>query len=160
MQPYERIGLVTVMFLVVLLAVGFFWKDGSDDSVALAAETESVVRIDEEAQARRAAAKAKEDRLRAARAHLAQKDESRRGPARSLKMGGQDELGSRVNRVTTASAGSDHRSAPLGLDEGLAAPARAQSAEELANFARPSNCLLYTSPSPRDQRGSRMPSSA
>ena len=24
----------------------------------------------------------------------------------------------------------------------------------------PSNCLLYTSPSPRDQRGSRMPSSA
>ena len=26
--------------------------------------------------------------------------------------------------------------------------------------ARPSICLLYTSPSPRDQRGSRMPSSA
>ena len=25
---------------------------------------------------------------------------------------------------------------------------------------RPSTCLLYTSPSPRDQRGSRMPSSA
>ena len=25
---------------------------------------------------------------------------------------------------------------------------------------RPQNCLLYTSPSPRDQRGSRMPSSA
>ena len=25
---------------------------------------------------------------------------------------------------------------------------------------RPSYCLLYTSPSPRDQRGSRMPSSA
>ena len=24
----------------------------------------------------------------------------------------------------------------------------------------PSSCLLYTSPSPRDQRGSRMPSSA
>ena len=24
----------------------------------------------------------------------------------------------------------------------------------------PENCLLYTSPSPRDQRGSRMPSSA
>ena len=24
----------------------------------------------------------------------------------------------------------------------------------------PNNCLLYTSPSPRDQRGSRMPSSA
>ena len=27
-------------------------------------------------------------------------------------------------------------------------------------FDRISNCLLYTSPSPRDQRGSRMPSSA
>ena len=29
--------------------------------------------------------------------------------------------------------------------------------EEIADFAA---CLLYTSPSPRDQRGSRMPSSA
>ena len=27
-------------------------------------------------------------------------------------------------------------------------------------FATPNDCLLYTSPSPRDQRGSRMPSSA
>ena len=27
-------------------------------------------------------------------------------------------------------------------------------------YARSSGCLLYTSPSPRDQRGSRMPSSA
>ena len=27
-------------------------------------------------------------------------------------------------------------------------------------FARHTTCLLYTSPSPRDQRGSRMPSSA
>ena len=27
-------------------------------------------------------------------------------------------------------------------------------------FAHLSSCLLYTSPSPRDQRGSRMPSSA
>ena len=31
----------------------------------------------------------------------------------------------------------------------------------VANIVPPSNCcLLYTSPSPRDQRGSRMPSSA
>ena len=30
----------------------------------------------------------------------------------------------------------------------------------LRNIAYPSVCLLYTSPSPRDQRGSRMPSSA
>ena len=27
-------------------------------------------------------------------------------------------------------------------------------------YHRPRGCLLYTSPSPRDQRGSRMPSSA
>ena len=39
--------------------------------------------------------------------------------------------------------------------------------EDRSNLARkqfetehPDNCLLYTSPSPRDQRGSRMPSSA
>ena len=30
----------------------------------------------------------------------------------------------------------------------------------LMNAARSNHCLLYTSPSPRDQRGSRMPSSA
>ena len=29
-----------------------------------------------------------------------------------------------------------------------------------AEFKRVLSCLLYTSPSPRDQRGSRMPSSA
>ena len=29
-----------------------------------------------------------------------------------------------------------------------------------AAFTQSDNCLLYTSPSPRDQRGSRMPSSA
>ena len=32
--------------------------------------------------------------------------------------------------------------------------------EEAAAVARARRCLLYTSPSPRDQRGSRMPSSA
>ena len=31
---------------------------------------------------------------------------------------------------------------------------------ELADELRSNPCLLYTSPSPRDQRGSRMPSSA
>ena len=30
----------------------------------------------------------------------------------------------------------------------------------LAELSQPEDCLLYTSPSPRDQRGSRMPSSA
>ena len=33
-------------------------------------------------------------------------------------------------------------------------------AKKPAKKAEPKNCLLYTSPSPRDQRGSRMPSSA
>ena len=35
-----------------------------------------------------------------------------------------------------------------------------KSAELQQQLADPSICLLYTSPSPRDQRGSRMPSSA
>ena len=34
------------------------------------------------------------------------------------------------------------------------------SARKNVEFARDVGCLLYTSPSPRDQRGSRMPSSA
>ena len=32
--------------------------------------------------------------------------------------------------------------------------------KNIADVAMDLNCLLYTSPSPRDQRGSRMPSSA
>ena len=40
--------------------------------------------------------------------------------------------------------------APMPMDEAGSAPA----------LSRPEDCLLYTSPSPRDQRGSRMPSSA
>ena len=32
--------------------------------------------------------------------------------------------------------------------------------QALINMAKSISCLLYTSPSPRDQRGSRMPSSA
>ena len=32
--------------------------------------------------------------------------------------------------------------------------------DSLERFSNVCNCLLYTSPSPRDQRGSRMPSSA
>ena len=35
-----------------------------------------------------------------------------------------------------------------------------QALKETPAEAESSNCLLYTSPSPRDQRGSRMPSSA
>ena len=39
-------------------------------------------------------------------------------------------------------------------EETAAVPAPARAADEVGD------CLLYTSPSPRDQRGSRMPSSA
>ena len=39
-------------------------------------------------------------------------------------------------------------------------PAELQATVDLFNSGRPEACLLYTSPSPRDQRGSRMPSSA
>ena len=36
----------------------------------------------------------------------------------------------------------------------------ARRAEEYLKYTKVGDCLLYTSPSPRDQRGSRMPSSA
>jgi LysM repeat protein len=141
MQPYERIGFIALMFFVVLLVVGGLWKDGSDDKTVLAAESAPIERVDEAAAAREAAAKAQEDRVRAARARLAEVEqgEAHRGAARSLRMGGQDELESRVNRVTTASAGSDHRSGPLSAAEDLIVPAKAQSADELAGIARPSS---------------------
>ena len=46
----------------------------------------------------------------------------------------------------------------MGLDDNFGmAYAKSQIA---ASNSLPTNCLLYTSPSPRDQRGSRMPSSA
>ena len=35
-----------------------------------------------------------------------------------------------------------------------------EGGDMLVRLYRPKSCLLYTSPSPRDQRGSRMPSSA
>ena len=39
-------------------------------------------------------------------------------------------------------------------------PRQIQMARALLAEGQPGHCLLYTSPSPRDQRGSRMPSSA
>ena len=44
--------------------------------------------------------------------------------------------------------------------EALAALDLLSVANMLNYFGRQGHCLLYTSPSPRDQRGSRMPSSA
>ena len=47
-----------------------------------------------------------------------------------------------------------------GLDPKIEAFPLPQIKLDLAGPERGWNCLLYTSPSPRDQRGSRMPSSA
>ena len=44
-------------------------------------------------------------------------------------------------------------------DHGLASLAKVKVAQ-IENNRGDYDCLLYTSPSPRDQRGSRMPSSA
>ena len=47
------------------------------------------------------------------------------------------------------------------VDNGILTPARTTLNRSQGNLAdRAGCCLLYTSPSPRDQRGSRMPSSA
>ena len=50
----------------------------------------------------------------------------------------------------------------LYLYSGYSLPSFNESEEEFSkrNITLLTNCLLYTSPSPRDQRGSRMPSSA
>ena len=58
--------------------------------------------------------------------------------------------------------------APIGSNQGLKTSAMLEIIIEQssvpvvidAGLGAPSHCLLYTSPSPRDQRGSRMPSSA
>ena len=46
----------------------------------------------------------------------------------------------------------------ISFGEGLSAAFRLENT--LVSAAEAFGCLLYTSPSPRDQRGSRMPSSA
>ena len=56
------------------------------------------------------------------------------------------------NDITPADAGSEYGKA---VEEAIAL---LDSGKE--RVAEPKGCLLYTSPSPRDQRGSRMPSSA
>ena len=47
-----------------------------------------------------------------------------------------------------------------GLDALLGGSDIEQSSDTNSQESTPNTCLLYTSPSPRDQRGSRMPSSA
>ena len=48
----------------------------------------------------------------------------------------------------------------LAITGGAPTPMGDNSCAQVEHFLDPSGCLLYTSPSPRDQRGSRMPSSA
>ncbi|QDV08212.1 LysM domain/BON superfamily protein [Planctomycetes bacterium Poly30] len=144
MQPYERIGLVAVLFLVVILAVGALWDDGSSDDALLAAERAEIERVDEEAAAREAAAAAqKAERIRLAQETARGASRQRPGAAGEMPMGGVDEVESGVSRVTTLSNGSDHRSAPLDLsaprvDRDDYEGARAQTPDELKGFARPS----------------------
>ena len=61
----------------------------------------------------------------------------------------------RAEKPTTAL--SDGRDAPARIFETLIGP---ELSYDFSNTASDRPCLLYTSPSPRDQRGSRMPSSA
>ena len=46
------------------------------------------------------------------------------------------------------------------IHSGLSSSRSGESSNTTVNYTQGYRCLLYTSPSPRDQRGSRMPSSA
>ena len=67
---------------------------------------------------------------------------------------GQTEIIAEVEGVSLKRADSLARSLN-GIEDFLATPESVRLHKELV-----ASCLLYTSPSPRDQRGSRMPSSA
>ena len=54
----------------------------------------------------------------------------------------------------------DHKVLTLGLGSGYLAAILARLATRVYTVERYKTCLLYTSPSPRDKRQSRMPSSA
>ena len=49
---------------------------------------------------------------------------------------------------------------PVAVAEQPAVVVQPDIIEPSSAIEQPDSCLLYTSPSPRDQRGSRMPSSA
>ena len=72
---------------------------------------------------------------------------------RETGTGGGDVDGARVPENGTTETRAGERDADVG-DE--ATPREGDGAEDGEGDA----CLLYTSPSPRDQRGARMPSSA
>ena len=64
------------------------------------------------------------------------------------------EFGGRLCETLCTDIGSDENLMEMNLIE------RIQQVGGTVSVERLRNCLLYTSPSPRDQRGSRMPSSA
>ena len=56
-------------------------------------------------------------------------------------------------------AATEHGQAVLPLDDSKRKPSDSGSAD-MRDYMQNKSCLLYTSPSPRDTRSSRMPSSA
>ena len=62
--------------------------------------------------------------------------------------------------VTPTKPLSNQRDLSLAYSPGVAYPCLDIQADPSLAAEYTSRCLLYTSPSPRDQRGSRMPSSA
>ena len=82
----------------------------------------------------------------------------KKGGARGGRRGGQGDGGHRARAVDDGLKNNDGK-----VDEGAGLDEWSALDDELARIERKGKgggCLLYTSPSPRDQRGSRMPSSA
>ena len=76
-----------------------------------------------------------------------------------LPAGGTAPVGETIGLIVETEAEiaeAQARSATAATPAALSSPAPSQ----VSPAASPAPCLLYTSPSPRDQRGSRMPSSA
>ena len=85
------------------------------------------------------------------------------GPAGPAGPNGNDgSVGPAGPQGATGPAGAQGPAGPQGATgaAGPAGPAGPNGNDGSVGPAGPQGCLLYTSPSPRDQRGSRMPSSA
>ena len=79
-----------------------------------------------------------------------------------IGLGALAKLGGAASRARKAAAKKAREAEEKAKKEAEAAAAKEAAAKKEAEeaAAREAACLLYTSPSPRDQRGSRMPSSA
>ena len=120
------------------------------------------------------ASRAGETRRRRVRATTRSGDRRRERARRGREVDGvhpwmiSSERGETRARSPDASTGLDRRTASCersmasrrgrAVESSSRRPSRTRA--RLRHPSRPSPCLLYTSPSPRDQRGSRMPSSA